>query len=93
VLFGPVRYEEALVAFDRALALDPQYPHAWNNKGVSLENLRRYQDALYAYEQAIHCDPQDGEYWRNKGDVLTGLGRAAEAQQAYAQARALGYSW
>ena len=30
------RYDEALAAYDRALALDPNYAEVWNNKGNAL---------------------------------------------------------
>ena len=30
-------YDEAIKAYDEALQIDPDYAHAWANKGIALE--------------------------------------------------------
>ncbi len=53
------RRDEALAAYDRALALDPTLAQAWYNKGVSLDALGRRDEALAAYDRALALDPND----------------------------------
>ncbi|MDW8120425.1 MAG: tetratricopeptide repeat protein, partial [Chloroflexota bacterium] len=42
------RYQEALQAYDEAIALKRKFPEAWFNKGNVLVHLKRYQEALQA---------------------------------------------
>ena len=51
------RYEEALVALDRAVTLDPDFADAWFNTGLALRHLERHQEALTALERACSLDP------------------------------------
>ncbi len=53
------RYEEAIVAYEQAIRLDPNYALAYYNKGNALGDLKRYEEALAAYEQAIRLDPNN----------------------------------
>ncbi len=39
------RYEEAVAAFDHAVALDPKNGVAWRNRGLSLSQLNRSAEA------------------------------------------------
>jgi len=60
-------YQDALVAYDRALALDPNFKEAWVGKGLALVVLGRYQDALAAYDRVLALDPNYKEAWSGKG--------------------------
>lgn len=75
------RYEEALAACDKALALDPNYASAWLNKGVALAGLRRDAEALAAYNRVLELDHSNATAWRNKANGLRKLGRTAEAEE------------
>ena len=83
------RYKEALAAFEQAIALDPTFATAYNDKGLALHHLQRYEEAVAAYEQAIALDPTSATAYRNKGDALYSLQRYEEAVAAYEQAIAL----
>ena len=50
-LFDLKRYEEALVAYDQAIRLDPNLAFAYN-KGDVLDALKRPKEAKHAYEKA-----------------------------------------
>jgi tetratricopeptide (TPR) repeat protein len=76
-------YEEALVIFDRVLALNPQVPEAWNNKGVALFRLGRPDEALECYNKTLAIEPENLDALRNTGFVLRSLGKMEEALQAY----------
>ncbi|WP_313904604.1 tetratricopeptide repeat protein, partial [Streptomyces sp. 15-116A] len=51
------RDEEALAAYDRALALDPAYASAHASRGVALANLGRRTEALAALDHALDLIP------------------------------------
>lgn len=51
-LMGLKRYDEALSAFQRALILESDDPHAWLNKGIVLYNLKRYSEARKSLRRA-----------------------------------------
>ncbi|RMF28848.1 MAG: tetratricopeptide repeat protein, partial [Candidatus Nitrosothermus koennekii] len=54
-------YKEALEAFDKAIAIDPNFADAWNNKGVALAKLKRYEEALEAFDKALEINPKFAE--------------------------------
>ena len=83
------RYEEMLLACDRALATDPNYVVAWSNKGNALRDLKRYEDAIQAYERALAIDQNDADAWYNKGLALRDLKRYEESIQACGRALAI----
>ncbi len=53
------RYEEALVAYEQALRLEPANILASIGKGDALRSLNRYEEALVAYEQALRLEPDN----------------------------------
>jgi putative peptide zinc metalloprotease protein len=76
------RYEEALAAFEKSLALETRNPRAWYNKGLTLATLGRYEEALAAYDAALKVDEARAFIWLQKGLALTALERHAEALAA-----------
>ncbi len=83
------RYDEALAAYDKALALDPRLTEAWLGRGAVLALLDRYDDAFAAYQQALAIDPNLAGGQRGIGNALRELGRLDEAREAYRKAIAL----
>jgi len=83
------RHEEALAAFDKALALKPDNAFAWNNRGSTLRNLGRYEEALAAFDKALALKPDNAFAWNNRGSTLRNLGRYEEALAANDNALAL----
>ena len=47
------RYDEAIAAFSRAIALKPDYAKAHNNLGIALKDQGRPDEAIAAYNRAI----------------------------------------
>jgi tetratricopeptide (TPR) repeat protein len=66
-------YNEALVAYERAIHLNPKNAGAYNNKSWALNQLERYEEALIASEQALHLDPHLNAAHANKQIALTGM--------------------
>ncbi|MBA5828090.1 tetratricopeptide repeat protein, partial [Escherichia coli] len=56
-LIGLRRYDDALVSFDRALAVSPLVLDALCNRGGALRALGRLDDALDTYDRALMVDP------------------------------------
>ena len=79
------RQEEALVAYDKALALNPRLELAWLGKGNVLMTLGLPAEALTACDTALTLNPSLEEGWFQKGNVLMALGRPMEALAALDQ--------
>ena len=50
-------YEEAIVHYDSALAVEPNNFQALNNKANALANLEKYDDAIETYKKALNSAP------------------------------------
>ncbi len=72
------RHDEAVAAFDRALALAPSAV-AWNGRGASLRTLERHEESLRSFDQALVLQPGFLLAQYNRGVVLMALKRDTEA--------------
>ncbi|GEM_PF-3867506 len=81
------KYEEAIKAFDKAIALasrDSTKAVAYENKGFILENmLYKYNEALTAYEKAFELEPENTSLKENIAILLDKSGRHEEAIKEY----------
>lgn len=80
------RHEEALLLFERALALLPDNASTWHNKGTALYKLERYEEAICCYDEAIRLEPGFAVAWNNKGTAIYELQRYEEAIRCYDEA-------
>jgi tetratricopeptide (TPR) repeat protein len=80
------RRQEARVAFERAIELDPGYVNAHRGLGITLYRDGRLQDAARAYERAIQLAPDDVSAHHNFGVLLQAQGRIDEAIAHYRDA-------
>lgn len=82
------RYEEAELAYLKAIETDGQYASVWNYLGcLYQDHLGRYEEAERAYLQAIKADGQYMYSWNNLGNLYQDhLGRYEDAERAYLQA-------
>ncbi len=51
------KFNEAIVAFDKAIEKDPTNIYLLNNKAAALETLGRYEESLELYEKAVKINP------------------------------------
>ena len=83
------RMDQALVAYRKAFACDPENLWLLRRQGFILEGQNHYAEALQVYEDLIARKRDDANYWTDKGDALIGLDRAADALAAYEQGATL----
>jgi tetratricopeptide (TPR) repeat protein len=79
-------FEEAVVLYKRALALDEGRVDDLVNMGLALWSLHRNEEALAAYDHAIALDPGHALAWMNRGNALHDLGRHSEVLGCYDRA-------
>lgn len=65
--------EEALAHYDRAVALESDYAHAWCNRAVVLGFMKRLPDAIASYDRALAIDPADAIAHCNRAMLLVAL--------------------
>jgi tetratricopeptide (TPR) repeat protein len=82
----PARWEEAIEAYRRVVALDPTYAAAWNNLGLLLHRLGRYDDARQAYRMALEHDARCAEAAYNLGSLDEDCGEVDQALGHYRRA-------
>ena len=85
-LYDLKRYKEAIAAYGKAIAIQPEYTEAWHGQGDTLYKLKRYKEALDAYEKAIQIQPDYLEAWKSRAFVLENLQRYEEAIDSFDRA-------
>ena len=82
-------YADAIAEYTQAIALDPKYAAAYNNRGAANNHLGKYTEAIADCTQAIILDPKYAAAYNNRGYANNHLGKYAEAIADYTQAIAL----
>jgi tetratricopeptide (TPR) repeat protein len=59
------KLEEAIEAYNKALAIKPDYAEAYNNMGVTLKDQGKLEEAIEAYNKALAIKPDYAEVWNN----------------------------
>jgi len=85
-LYGLGRFEEAVLAAQRALQVDKTYAPAFIVAGKAEIALRKYGDAMDSLTVASHRDPRNVEVRALLGDVLRELASWVRARQRYKEA-------
>jgi tetratricopeptide (TPR) repeat protein len=77
------KYNQAIMAYDKAIELDPKYVAAWFNKGFALVSGGRQDEAIAAFNKAIELDPKNVNSWLGKGSALSKI--ASHSNKEYAK--------
>ena len=77
------QHEEAVAAFDRALALDPQTPEALLHRGMGLARLERIEEAFACFNRVLAAQPGSVDALFNRGLMLDKMNRREEALACY----------
>jgi tetratricopeptide (TPR) repeat protein len=80
------RYEEAIVSYERAIALNPEYATAYNNLGITYKDQKRYEEAIVSYERAIALDSNLKQAFANRGESYRLVKRYEEALKDFDRA-------
>jgi len=88
-LHGEGRYEEALAAFDRCLAIDPSYKDALLGKAMVHLNRGEFDLAIEYGKRIVEIDPDDLLAYTNLSVFYQRAGKIAEAEEAAAKAKVL----
>ena len=62
------RYDEALAAYGKALALKPDLADAWLGSGNVFTDHKRYDEALAAYDKTLALKPDLAGAWLGRGN-------------------------
>jgi predicted O-linked N-acetylglucosamine transferase (SPINDLY family) len=89
VLQAQGKNQDAIAAFRRSLALDPQRAKAQNNLGCTLEAAGDLQTAADCYRAAVRLDPGVAQAHYNLGNACRQLGDLDQAARHMAQAISL----
>jgi tetratricopeptide (TPR) repeat protein len=77
------RYEQALIHYDQAIALDPNWVDAWIGRGVVKDMQGRGAEAVQDLAMATRIAPENGDAWFYYASALAHVGRNEEAFEAY----------
>jgi len=82
------RFDNALICIESGVAIEPDHPRLWSERGFLLNRLRRPREALECYEQAAIVRDwapasQVSLPLRGQGSALIDLGRLDDAENAY----------
>ena len=72
-------YEVAVSAYQRAIALKPDWDHAYSNLALALHRLGKYQESITACKEALELNPNFAEAHNNLGINLNTLRKHEEA--------------
>lgn len=84
-LYRLERFEEALIAFERAIKIRENFHPAWYGKGNVLSALGRHDRAIDAYKKTVKIKPDFYLAWRDKGALLAYLDRPHDALISFNQ--------
>ncbi|HTT96800.1 MAG TPA: tetratricopeptide repeat protein [Rhizomicrobium sp.] len=89
VLFHCKHMAESIAAYDRALALQPDFLQAMINRAAVFETVGHLEEAAQQLDQALGLYPRHPGLLYNKATVLKLLGRVDEACALYREALTL----
>jgi tetratricopeptide (TPR) repeat protein len=84
-LVGRKRFNEAMVEYQKALEIDPDYANTYNSMGLALAAWGRPDEAIIQYRKALEMDPDNIQLYRNLSAALEGRGRNSEAIALFRQ--------
>ena len=83
---GLGQLNEAVEAFEKAIAIGPGYADAYNNMGTTLQDQGKREEAIEAYNKALAIKPDYAEAYYNLGNTLQDQGKLEGSIEAYNKA-------
>ena len=81
--------EHAITHFDRAIALSPSFPEAYNQRALAHYLAERYEPSIADGQRTVERMPVHFGAWATMGHCHAHLGRPREAVECYERALAL----
>lgn len=78
--------KEAIVDYEHALMLNPEYPEAHDRLGIILSRTEQFDDSVAHLKKAVALRPGVASFHRDLGQALNMAGRSDEAQREFAEA-------
>jgi tetratricopeptide (TPR) repeat protein len=79
-------HTEAVKAYSKAIALNPQLAAAYYNRGAVYRKLGNYQQAIKDYNKAIELNPLDAAAYNRRGNAYAEIGNSQQAIKDYNKA-------
>lgn len=80
-LFAAGKLQEALAAYDQAVAAEPKVAQIQLARCRTLAGLRRFDEGIAACDRAIQFKPVSAEAFRDRGHYKLNLGRTDDAER------------
>jgi len=80
------RLEEAVLQYNKALHIRPEFAMAHNNLGAALSRKGKLKEAIYHFNEAVNINPDYAKAHNNLATVLLTQGRFEEALSHYREA-------
>ncbi len=77
------RYNDAVKAYDKAIAMSSTNYKAWYGKGTALAKLGKIDEAIAAYDNVLTIHPRNHEVLMAKGVLLRKAGKDADADRCF----------
>jgi tetratricopeptide (TPR) repeat protein len=87
--FGRQEYEEAIAAYEKAIAINPSFSQPYNQMGYAYRFIGRNDDAERAFKKYIELIPDDPNPYDSYAELLMKLGRFDESIKSYEKALAV----
>lgn len=81
--------EQALIHYDQAIALDPNWVDAWVGRGVVKDIQGRLNESIKDLETAVRLAPSSSDAWYYYANALGRSGRYDDSRAAYARLNGL----
>lgn len=79
-------YKQAIEAYNRAIALNPQDAVAYNNRGLSYAQLKGFDRAIESYTRAIEIHPRYASAYKNRAWIYAQQRNYQQALADYSRA-------
>ena len=79
------KLEEAIEAYNKALAIKPDYAEAYNNMGMFSQEQGKLEEAIEAYNKALAIKPDYADAYNNMGMRLSRARQAGRGDRGLQQ--------
>ncbi len=85
-LYDEKQYDQAIDAFTQAILLKPDYPDAYNERGMAYDEKGEYDLAIQDYTQSVKLNPKYAAAYYNRGISYANKGDYDQAVLDYTRA-------